>query len=755
MATPIRIKRSAVAGKKPTDGQLQLGELAVNFYDGKIFLKQDTGGVGVSTRVVEVGAGTTTFVGKTFFVTQNGNDDNNGLDETNAKATIKSAVAASSPGDTIKVFPGTYTEDNPINLPDNVSVEGTELRRCLVAPQNVGNDLFYVGQGSHVTDLSFVGGPMTGGAAVISFRPLVGVSSDRFFDAARLIRQNLDFIANEAVGYLTSTDYKNPAFVVTKANGSPDDAQNCRDDIKDIYRAICHDITRGGNSKCVGAGKSYYTNAGALQHITGNDSNGYSIKDATVAAIDYSVGIARSCINNISWTGGYQTLAYQVKDESIQVDGGSFDIGNCANVLSAVTTCAGIVTTIIDGGLSELGGSGINTNFPGNNGAINSGILTATLSPLQGTGVITKGPYIRNCTNFIQDSIGARIDGFNSDEGDQINNIGVQGSFNVDSYTQFNQGGIGVSVTNGAYCQLVSIFTICDDTAIYSGKGGQLDLTNSNSSFGRRGLVSEGIGDETSKCSDRYTGTVSSTGTVSQNQVVISGVGNNRPYDGQALYFDRKYFVVNEIQITNGGSGYTSAPLVTIDSPTGPGIAIPSRATATVENGSVTAVTVRGGGSQYTGVPNVTFTGGGGSNAAATAVTEAIYYDVLESTPPSAGITTISLVQNLNNEVGIGTTVFFARQSFQIVSSHSFQYIGAGNTIESAYPSKGGTVITENEVITIDGGQINYTSTDQRGNFRIGDGVVIDQSTGTVSGDVYIKSLFTQVTPFILALGGD
>ena len=755
MATPIRIKRSAVAGKKPTDGQLQLGELAVNFYDGKIFLKQDTGGVGVSTRIVEVGAGTTTFAGKTFFVTENGNDDNNGLDETNAKATIKSAVAASSPGDTIKVFPGTYTEDNPINLPDNVSVEGTELRRCLVAPQNAGSDLFYVGQGSHVTDLSFVGGPMTGGAAVISFRPLVGVSSDRFFDAARLIRQNLDFIANEAVGYLTSTDYKNPAFVVTKANGSPDDAQNCRDDIKDIYRAICHDITRGGNSKCVGAGKSYYTNAGALQHITGTDSNGYSIKDATVAAIDYSVGIARSCINNVSWTGGYQTLAYQVKDESIQVDGGSFDIGNCANVLSAVTTCAGIVTTIIDGGLSELGGSGINTNFPGNNGAINSGILTASLSPLQGTGVISKGPYIRNCTNFIQDSIGARLDGFNVDEGDQINNIGVQGSFNVDSYTQFNQGGIGVSVTNGAYCQLVSIFTICDDIAIYAGKGGQLDLTNSNSSFGTKGLVAEGIGDETSKCSDRYTGTVSSTGAVSQNQVVVSGVGNNRPYDGQALYFDRKYFVVKDITITNGGSGYTSAPIVTIDSPTGPGVAIPARATATVENGRVTTVTVRGGGSQYTGVPSVSFSGGGGSNAAATAETEAIYYDVLESTAPSAGITTISLVQNLNNEVGIGTTVFFTRQSLQIVSSHSFQYIGAGNTIETAYPSKGGITIQENEVITDDGGKINYTSTDQRGNFRIGDGVVIDQLTGSVSGDVYIKSLFTQVTPFILALGGD
>lgn len=746
MATPIRIKRSAVAGKKPTEEQLQLGELAVNFYDGKIFLKQDTGGVGVGTRIVEVGAGSTTFAGKTLYVTDNGDDVNTGLDEDNAKATIKSAVELAVPGDTVKVYPGTYTENNPINLPDNVSVEGTELRRCLVAPQNVNTDLFYVSQGCHITDLSFVGGPMTNGAAVIAFRPLVGVSPDRFFDAARLIRQNLDFIATEAVGYLTSTDYKNPAFVVT-----PSGPSDCADDIKDIYRAICHDITRGGNSKCVGAGNSYYT-GGALQHITGTDSNGYSIKDATIAAIDYSVGIARSCINNINWNGGYQSTYTQVKDESIQIDGSSYDVGNCANVHSAVTVCAGIVTTIINVGPAA---SGITTNYPGNNGAISSGILTASSSPLQGTGIITKGPYVRNCTNFIPDSIGAKIDGFNADEGDELNTIGVQGSFNVDSYTQFNQGGIGVSVTNGAYCQLVSIFTICDDIAIYAGDGGQLDLSNSNSSFGTKGLVSEGSGDQTSKCSDRYTGKIVSTAAQQQNQIVVSGVGNNRPYQGQVIYIDEKYKVVKDIKVTNGGSGYTSPPRVTIDSPTGPGIAIPAQATAEVENGQVTRILVRTSGSQYLTVPSVTFTGGGGSSAAATAEMETIFFDVLEATEPSAGITTVSLIQNLNNEVGIGSTVFFARQSFQIVSSHSFQYIGAGNDIESAYPSRGGVTIQENEVITIDGGKINYTSTDQRGNFRIGDGVVIDQSTGTVSGDVYIKSLFTQVTPFILALGGD
>jgi len=745
MATPIRIKRSAVAGKKPTKEQLQLGELAVNFYDGKVFFKQDTQGVGIGTRVVEIGAGSTTFVGKTLYVSNNGDDENNGLNENNAKATIKAAVALAFPGDTVKVYPGTYTENNPINLPDNVSVEGTELRRCLVAPQNTDTDLFYVGQGCHITDLSFVGGPMTDGAAVIAFRPLLGTASDRFFDAARLIRQNLDFIAQETVGYITSTDYKNPAISI--------DSTNCADDIKDIYRAVCHDITRGGNSKSIGAGKSYFDINGNLDHIVGFGAT-------TIDALNYSVGIARSCVNNLVWDGNYQSSYTQVRDKSIQADsatGSNEDYASCANVHSAISVCVGIVTGIIQNGIDgNPATTGFTTNYPGNNGAIVSGILTASESPLQGTGIITKGPYVRNCTNFIPGSIGAKIDGFNADEGDQVNNIGVQGSFNVDSYTQFNQGGIGVSVTNGAYCQLVSIFTICNDTAIYAGKGGQLDLTNSNSSFGTKGLVAEGTGDQSTSCIDRYTGEVSASANQLQNIVTVSGLGNNRPYQGQSLYFDRKYYVVKDIKITNGGSGYTSAPRVTIDLPTGPGIAIPCQATASIENGSVTEITVFGGGSQFEETPNVVIEApSSGVQATAEAEIEAIYYGVLEATEPVNGVSTISLIQNLNNNIGIGTTVFFARQSFQIVSSHSFQYIGAGNTIETAYPSRGGVTIQENEVIKIDGGEVTYTSTDQAGNFRIGDGVEINQATGTVTGNIYIKSLFTQVTPFILALGGD
>ena len=39
-------------GKIPTTAQLALGELAVNAFDGEVFLKQDTAGVGIATRVI-------------------------------------------------------------------------------------------------------------------------------------------------------------------------------------------------------------------------------------------------------------------------------------------------------------------------------------------------------------------------------------------------------------------------------------------------------------------------------------------------------------------------------------------------------------------------------------------------------------------------------------------------------------------------------------------------------------------------------
>lgn len=674
--------------------------------------------------------------GKTVYVTTNGDDSNDGLTLDFAKQSIKAAVGITSAGDTVKVSPGTYVEDNPIILPENISIEGAELRNCIVVPQNSANDLFLVSNGDHLTDLSFQGPTATGDAAVIAFKPLVGVASNRFFDAARIIRYNLDFIAAEAVGYLTSTDYRSPAFTLTAG------ISTITGDIKDVYRALSHDITRGGNSKCVGIGLSYYD-----EYIVG-------IKTEIIDVLRYSVGIAQSCVNNVLWTENYQTQFSQLRDLSIQADpstGYNDDIDSCANVISAINTCVGVVTTIINSGPGIVGTS-FNLMFPGNAGI---GTTNPNDIPSQGVGNVTKGPYIRNCTNFISNSIGMRVDGFHADPGDK-DDIGVTGSMSVDSYTQFNQGGVGVEISNGAYAQLVSIFTICTNKAIVTKGGGQCDITNSNSSFGTEGLVSDGVSDATSLSSYRYTGEVASNALEDDLTIVISGIANERPYSGQALFFDELYFEISGVTIINGGSGYTEAPTVVfLGSPSGPS-AIPAEAIATIADGAVVSISMIGNGRNYTLADlalGATLGGGGGSGFNIVPNVRPLYYKVSSATKPSVGVSTVTLVQSLNNDVGIGTTAFFFRQSLQIVSSHSFEYIGAGNTIETARPSKGGVTIRENEVIKLNGGEVVYTSTDQDGNFAIGDDLIIEQSTGTISGRSFERSLLNTVTPFIIALG--
>ena len=1255
--------------------------------------------------------------GKTVFVSQNGNDNNSGLAQNHAKRTIKAAAGIAFPGDTIKVYPGTYVEDNPIYLSRLVSVEGTELRNCIVTPRNLDRDLFYVNNGCHMTDLSFIGPTMTDGAAIIALQPLLGVSTDRYFDAARMIRYNLDYIAQEsvgfltsgfsgfagshreqdaarlidlnvnfvaaeAVGFLTSTDYKNPAFTVTNASGVTTAPVNCEDDIKDILRAWSYDLKAKSNRKSIGAGRSYYNDSNALQHITGISTGAdglqsYSIRQATIDALEYAVGIvtravinnqnwtnlsgvttyaaargifqdfssyspvlvsggctdvanrikvisgittgligtvthltdagisteygvtlesndcaddvkdiwkcvihditrggnsrcvaagksyydadwnlipqilknpgevsqtistldysfnvARAVINNSSWGGypvgvatnvtaanyhgptgvvtitaanhglsindpvkivglaftcpsssgitttifpdgtygntfnvksvinsntfdvvvgistishtydsggtvqkyqNYQHTYTQLKDLSIQADpdtGYNNAINGCANVVSALRSCIGVVTTIVGYGAT----SGINTTFPGNSGygytsitgitsavyvnttgqttltspnlsvkegdileirdlsfscdsgggvstarfpsgnygflfdvskvnndgsfVVNTGVSTiahtyegggfvvnraigvtsalydastgittvtapgavvkvgqfvvlrdlefsctsgagtTTLYPTgnngydfkvltsdgitlhtatnatydastgistitvpshgfvngekiiikdrsliftcasdgntkefayprftdpasgklltisgvttdtfnvnvgaspvgqqfahtfvksrangiqnvtgrftvnvgpstiahnyvsggyvfppysPGSGNIVQGPYIRNCTNFVAGSTGMRINGFDAEPGDQ-DDIGVTGTMSVDSYTQYNQGGIGVSITNGAYAQLVSIFTICDDIAIFTGSGGQCDITNSNSSFGTFGLVSDGVGDQTTGSIYHYTGFANAEAAAAQDTVVVSGIASYRPYDGQAIYFGDLYYTVRSITVTNGGSGYTTPPTVTIGQPTGPN-GIRAEASANITNGRVTSIDIISTGNQYLDNPSLTFTGGGGTGVAATTNLYPIYYTLDSATLPNAGISTIVLNQNLNNTVSAGTTVYFTRLSLQITSSHSFEWVGAGNDIFKAKPALGGVVVQENEVIKKNGGEVVYTSTDQAGNFRIGDDLTINQLTGTISGRAFNQSLLNTVTPLIIALG--
>jgi hypothetical protein len=64
MANTVVLKRSAVQGKTPTTGDLALGELALNTYDGNLFFKKDSGTASIMS--VATLTGTQTLTNKTL-----------------------------------------------------------------------------------------------------------------------------------------------------------------------------------------------------------------------------------------------------------------------------------------------------------------------------------------------------------------------------------------------------------------------------------------------------------------------------------------------------------------------------------------------------------------------------------------------------------------------------------------------------------------------------------------------------------------
>ena len=83
---------------------------------------------------------------------------------------------------------------------------------------------------------------------------------------------------------------------------------------------------------------------------------------------------------------------------------------------------------------------------------------------------------------------------------------------------------------------------------------------------------------------------------------------------------------VNNIDVTAGGSGYNQAPTVVIEAP--PAGGQQALASAFIFNGAVVSIAVNDPGNGYLTAPQVSFTGGNGAGAAATAVLDTVDFEL-------------------------------------------------------------------------------------------------------------------------------
>jgi hypothetical protein len=218
-----------------------------------------------------------------------------------------------------------------------------------------------------------------------------------------------------------------------------------------------------------------------------------------------------------------------------------------------------------------------------------------------------------------------------------------------------------------------------------------------------------------------------------------------------------------QISIWEPGSGYTSPPVMTI---TDPNNSVEVFTNVRIANGVIanptilvagegyetpsTRVTIVGNGykdqyqtGSYLVVENLTRIPGPGDNVEIGGINDYTYKlltaEVLSGTAPNI-TARLTIAKDLGREESPehGTPMVIRQLYSQVrLTGHDFLDMGLGNYIETNYPdtlNPVGTVLApEDEVRERNGGRVFYTSTDQDGNFRVGELFAVEQATGTVT----------------------
>lgn len=307
---------------------------------------------------------------------------------------------------------------------------------------------------------------------------------------------------------------------------------------------------------------------------------------------------------------------------------------------------------------------------------------------------IVTSPYIQGSSSITGDpdnnmpgGCGIRVDGSLVS--------GFLRSFVMDSFTQTNQGGIGIHIEKDGYAQLVSTFTICCSAGVQVETGGQCDINTSNCSFGDYGLV--GIGKSASPV---LTAELVRDVQFNSTRVAVSGAFST---------FDPVTYQTHNSWTIPVSSPYSGLVFSIEDDPTG-------------------ANTLYSVSSAYLVDPS---TGN--------------FIMTLRSLTDQS-------IPVFNPNTSAPRVVNFYIKSQILASAYTFEYIGSGTVLSRALPAMGGVGDPDREVLALSGASVYFTSTNNLGDFKVGQGFTILQDSGTIEGRTFSRSILSLVTPLTLAL---
>lgn len=517
-------------------------------------------------------------------------------------------------------------------------------------------------------------------------------------NAASIMQSNKTFIEEQVVAYIDNT-----------YSGFSYDKAKCKRDTGLIVDAIVQDMLFNTNSQSTFAGLQYW----AQNSYTGNISSQLAI---TIGAINYVSNLAQKIVTNDTSGTRYQTLVRQIT--------GSAGTSTEANTIKDDFN---VITDIFNSGTSGVTDIIIPNSIYANNDTdvVNSyNLLQANKSYLQAEAIAwVEANKTVNIANVVSYSGTTKIATLDKDW-DILPDSNATYSIRVPLYTtpQLNKK-YSTYITASPY-----VFTCSSITN--NGTGLRVD---GNLATGNKSIIAaqftqvntDGIGFHV--LNDGYSQLVSIY-AIFCDVAFLAETGGTASMGNCNVNFGNKGLVAN-------GKGSLAMTATIADSS-----ATQASFTANLNNIVANTAFVSAN-TPYVGLIMEVV----GDDPGA-------YYSVVDSTPLESGNSTITLLQAFGSTLPAGTVVNFYQQSQLRASGQTFEYVGSG-TATSVIPRRGGVANSAAQIITIGEGAVFATATDEQGNFSVSD-LTINQATSTISGRTFTKSLFAQMTPYILAIEG-
>ena len=418
-----------------------------------------------------------------------------------------------------------------------------------------------------------------------------------------------------------------------------------------------------------------------------------------------------------------------IKPKSGQTDSGGTTL-NVNSTLFRLSNATIIQDLVLDGMTGYTAGSPAyapeNATVKGTYFALNSA-----------SAITDKSPYIYNVTSFGDGATGAVVDGSLHATGNK--------TMLFHTYTCIHNDGLGIWCHSNGAAELISVFTYFNQVGIAGTSGAEIRVLNSSNSYGEYGVYSAGY-DATETTNNgvakgsmlTYTNVLTTEFTLGEqitgsNSTATAYVANVQS-EPKVVYIVGKSgsFQANET-VTGSTSGATATlAAASFDTNSTGRVLVTTFGTSPSPGDSLEFGSTDGNAYQIQTVSSVT--------------ANSVDYHIL--------ITATSRPTPIPD-----STVAKTRKRFSLVrlTGHDFAKVGTGDKTTTNWPGEPTQPADQaDQIITnsTDPGRVYHVSTDEDGNFYVGDYFKVDQATGNVTLDASAFNLKGLQTLQLGAIGG-